>query len=571
VLKNVVRETLYRHGGTFARTDIPQGNIKPCAATTTLRRKSSDGEDYVDKILFEMEALQKLLAGMNKATKAVSATMGPNGRNCLYERIPDNFVLSTRDGVSVARQIKLEDPFENMGAQLLCSVANEQVATCGDGTTLTFVLTNSIFSQGVKAVGVGANPVAIKRGILAGCEAVVSKLVKSKIDVLPGMIAQVATISANNDQFLGDLIATAMDKAGKDGVVICEESRTPDSSLELMEGVQFASGYLAPEFITDSERQECVLEDVAILLYEKPLRHIVALAPRLKELFASGKSFLVVSEDVMDEALAFLRVNAKPPEGRPPLRCCAVKSMGLHHLQDLAALTGGKVITDAQGIKVADIQLSYLGNAKKVIVKSQITTIIANEGENPALVQRIKELRSQVESAGDQFERDRLQARLAHLSGGVAIIRIGANTVLEMQEKKDRLEDSLHATRAAEQEGVLPGGGLALARAASAVDALKLDGDEAIGAQIVKKACLEPLKTIAKNSGENGDLILQTCLKSKKPNWGYNARSGAYGDLVALGVIDPLKVLRNALVNAATQSGLMLITSTLVSNDREKR
>jgi chaperonin GroEL len=386
------------------------------------------------------------------------------------------------------------------------------------------------------------------------------------------MIAQVATISANNDEFLGSLIATAMEKAGKDGVVVCEESRTPESSLQLMEGVQFSSGYLAPEFVTDSERQECVLEDVAILLYEKPLRQILAFAPRLKELFQEGKSFLVIAEDVLDEALGVLRANAKPGDGRPPLRCCAVKSpAGLASLVDLAALTKGRVITDAQSIKIGDVQIGWLGHAKKVIVKSNLTTIVADEGENPALVQRLRELRTQVESAADQFERDRVQARLAQLSGGVAIIRIGANTVLEMNEKKDRLEDSLHATRCAEQEGVLPGGGLALARAASAVDSLKLDGDEKIGAGIVKKACFEPLKTIASNSGELGDLILQTCLKSKKQNWGWNARTGTYCDLVTAGVLDPVKVLRSALVNASTQASLMLITSTLVSNDKEKK
>lgn len=518
------------------------------------------------QILLNPDVLPKLLKGAQVVRKSVAATMGPNGRNCVYERFGDNVVLSTRDGVTVARQIELEDVFENMGAQMVRGVANEQVVECGDGTTLSTVLTESIFAEGVKAITVGANPVAIKRGIEKAVIAIVAELQKYKVDVEDDMLLYVATISANNDKFLGNLISTAMIKAGKDGVVVCEESRTPESSLEIMEGVQFASGYMAPEFVTNEERKECVLEDVYILLHEKPLRHLQPMMPVLKQIVEQGKSFLVIAEDVVDEAFSSLRINAKPPEGAIPRKFCSVKSPGgLEHLKDLAALTGAKVLTESLGIKLSDVQLSYLGHAKKIIIRQNNTTIISDEKENPALTQRIQELRTQVTSTTDNFERDRLQGRLARLSGGVAIIKIGANTLLEMQEKKDRLEDSLHATRCAELEGVVPGGGVALARASSNINII-LEGDESIGAKIVQKACLEPIKTIANNSGENGDLICRETLKQKNPNFGYNARSGEYGNLVSMGVLDPFKVIRTALQTSASVASLMLISEVLVSS-----
>lgn len=512
------------------------------------------------------DALHKLLSGVNLIADAVKSSLGPSGRNCVYERIGNNLSVSTRDGVTIAEQIEASDLHENMGVNLVKGVAREAVDSSGDGTTTATLLAQAIFSEGVKAITVGANPVAIKRGIEKATKVVIESLKAMARPVSGNGITQVATISANNDEFLGGLIADAITKAGEDGVVTVEVSRSPNSSLEIVDGLQFGTGYLSPAFINRPERNECILEDVCVLLYEKKLATILAARPLLKQLVDDGKKLLVIAEDVTDEALAVLAISAE----KGPLGCVAVKTPGgVDHLQDIGALVKGTVITELSGIKLKDIGISHLGHAKKVIVKPTTTTIIADEGENQKLAQRLAELRTQVSEATDENSRLRLQGRLARLAGGVAVIKVGAATELEMLERKDRIEDAMHATRCAVKEGVLPGGGVALAHACPDIFNTVTDEDELAGISIIRKACLAPLRTLAENGGESPEYILKQVLRGPDSTYGWNARSDEYGDMFEMGVIDPLRVVRVALESAASVAGLMLITNCLVSNERK--
>jgi chaperonin GroEL len=519
------------------------------------------------------EALHKILAGVNLIADAVKATLGPSGRNCVYERPVTNQPISTRDGVTVANQIDSPDPFENIGVEMVKGVARETVDQSGDGTTTATLLAQAIFSEGVKAITVGANPVALKRGIEKAVAAVVDSLKGMSRPVEGPMLRQVATISANNDEFLGGLIADAIEKAGTDGVVTVEVSRSPESSLDVVEGMQIGTGYLSPYFVNRPEKNECVLEDVYILLHEKKLATILAMRPLLKRLADEGKTLLVIAEDVIDEALGVLSISAK----QGPLRCAAVKTPGgVEALEDLAALTGGRVLTELLGVKLKDIDISFLGHAKKIIVKAQSTVIVADSAVNERLNQRKEELRTQITEAQDEGVRLRLQSRLARLAGGVAVIRVGGTTELEMNERKDRIEDAMHAARCAQKEGVVVGGGIALARCSSPENALPgLSGDEKIGAMIVGKACLAPVRTLAENAGKSAEYIEGKIMEwQPKDNptleWGWNARTDTFEDLTAAGVIDPVRVVRTALESAASVTALMLITHTLVANSREK-
>lgn len=518
------------------------------------------------RILSGIEVLPALLKGVNRIAAPVAASLGPSGRNCVYERLQTNQPISTRDGVTICSQIDAEDPYENIAVELVKGVAREAVEQSGDGTTTSVILTQAIFAEGVKAVSVGANPVALKRGIEKASGAVVEQLKRMARPLEGDQLRQVATISANNDEFLGGLIASAMEKAGDDGVVTVEISRKPESYLEVVDGMQFGNGMLSPAFITNPERNECVLEDVCVLLHEKKLTTIRPLLPLIQQMAQDGKSILVIAEDVTDEALGILAVNTE----RKLLRACAVKTPGgVEHLQDIAALTGGTVITETSGIKLGEVTLKHLGRAKKVIVKPVSTTIVAPEGDNPALESRLRNLRTQVsESAG--AEQLRLQGRLARLAGGIAVIRVGGVTEPEMLERKDRIEDAMHAARCAKAEGVLPGGGTALLRVGHQVPSIA-DHDENIGAQIVSKACLAPLFTLAENGGKSPQFVYERIWTiTGNDNFGWNARTNEYGDMIEMGILDPLRVVRVALETAASVAGLMLITHCLVSNEREK-
>lgn len=516
------------------------------------------------KILSGLEAVQALLHGISTVATATGKTLGPNGRNVVYERTQTNLPVSTRDGVTCIQQFDLEDPFEQMGARMVRGVSEETVDSAGDGTTTAAILTLAILSEGVKAITSGANPVALKRGIEKATASVVSRLKEIAIPVTGNMIQQVATISSNNDEFLGGLIATAMEKAGDDGVVTVEISRKPESYLEIVDGLQFLTGYLAPSFVNNPEKAECVLEDVDILIHEKKLATIKPLLALIQSRVTEGKSLLVIAEDVTDEALAILSVNTE----RKLLHACAVKSPGgLEHLQDVAALTKAKVITETSGLKLSDITAEHLGHAKRVVVKSQSTTLISDTGENQFLNRRLKELRTQVTEASDETAKLRLQSRLARLSGGIAIIKVGAATELEMLDRKDRIEDAMHATRCAKSEGVLPGGGIALLRCAEHYT-FPGEGDEKLGAEIVRRACYAQIRTLAENSGKSADYVVEKVAKQSL-SFGWNARKDHYEDLLLAGVLDPLKVVKVALESAASVAGLALITSTLVASERK--
>jgi len=513
------------------------------------------------KILSGKDVLGKLLSGVNLIADPVKASLGPNGRNCVYERLQSNQPISTRDGVTIAQQIEAEDPFENIAVETLKGVAREAVDQSGDGTTTATLLAQAIFAEGVKAITVGANPVALKRGIERATVAVTDSLKSMARPVSGDMVRQVATISANNDEFLGGLIADAMKAAGDDGVVTVEISRKPESELVIMDGMQLASGFIVPEFVTNKDKNECVLEAPYILLWEKKLPQIKAAKAWLDGLVKDGKSFLIIAEDVTDEALGIMAANAVRG-----VRFCAIRNPGgTDLLNDIGALTNGTVFTESLDVKLQDVKIGMLGRAKRVVVKSNYTTIIADSGENDALTRRLSELRTQVKEAVDEGARLRLQGRLARLVGGVAVIRVGANTELEMLEKKDRLEDAMHATRCATAEGVLPGGGIALLRAADSL--VGLEPDLETGAAIVRRACVAPIATLAQNSGKSADYIIE---RVRRENVGWNARTDAFGDMIEMGVLDPLRVVRVALESAASVAGIMLITATLVSNGREK-
>src|SRR6059036_142126 len=523
------------------------------------------------EITYSEECRQTILRGVNKLADAVKVTLGPRGRNVVLEKRFGS-PLSTKDGVTVAKEIELKDPKKNVGAQLVREVASKTSDVAGDGTTTATVLAQAIFREGVKAVTAGSNPMDLKRGIEKAVEAVVEKIKKISKPVQGKAIAQVGTISANNDENIGEIIAKAMEKVGKDGVITVEEAKSMETSLEVVEGMQFDRGYLSPYFITDPERMECVLEDCHILIHEKKISNMKDLLPILEQIAKMGRPLLIIAEDVEGEALATLVVNKL----RGTLQVAAVKAPGFGDrrkamLQDIATLTGGKAITEDLGIKLENVQIGDLGQAKKITVDKDNTTIVEGKGKHSDIEGRVKEIRGQIDKTTSDYDREKLQERLAKLVGGVAVIKVGAATETEMKEKKARVEDAMHATRAAVEEGIVPGGGVALSRCVGALDKLKAEGDEQIGINVVKRALVEPLRQIAENSGEEGAIVLGKVNDSKDNNYGYNALTGEYEDLVKAGVLDPTKVVRTALQIAGSIGSLMLTAEALVAEIPEEK
>ncbi len=515
---------------------------------------------------------QAILRGVNILADAVKITLGPKGRNAVIEK-KFGAPIITKDGVTVAKEIELPDPLENMGAQMVREVASKTSDVAGDGTTTATVLAQAIFREGVRTVAAGASPMALKRGIDKAVEVAVAEIKRLSREVKGDMIAQVGTISANTDKQVGSIIAEAMKKVGKDGVITVEESKTMETTLEVVEGMQFDRGYLSPYFVTDPERMECLLEDVHILIHEKKISSMKDLLPLLEQTAKMSKPLLIIAEEVDGEALATLVVNKL----RGTLQCAAVKAPGFGDrrkamLEDIAVLTGGKAITEELGIKLENLKLEDLGRAKKITIDKDNTTIVAGAGKASEIEGRIKQLRVQVEEATSDYDKEKLQERLAKLVGGVAIIKVGAATETELKEKKARVEDAMHATRAAVEEGIVPGGGTALLRCLPALEKLKLDDDEAIGVNIVKRALEEPLRQISQNAGHEGALVVGRVRDSKDEHFGFNAETGEFGDLVKAGVIDPAKVTRLALQNAASIVSLMLTTEVLIAehNGEEK-
>jgi len=513
---------------------------------------------------------QSILRGVNILADAVKITLGPKGRNAVIEKKFGAPVI-TKDGVTVAKEIELQDSLENMGAQMVREVASKTSDVAGDGTTTATVLAQAIFREGVKTVAAGASPTALKRGIEKAVAVAVDEIQKLHKDVKGEMIAQVGTISANNDKQIGNIIAEAMKKVGKDGVITVEESKTMETTLEVVEGMQFDRGYLSAYFVTDAERMECALEDVRILIHEKKISSMKDLLPLLEQLAKSGKPLLIIAEDVEGEALATLVVNKL----RGTLQVAAVKAPGFGDrrkamLEDIAILTGGKAITEDLGIKLENVKLEDLGRAKKVTIDKDNTTIVEGAGKASEIEGRVKQIRQQIDITTSDYDKEKLQERLAKLVGGVAVIKVGAATETELKEKKARVEDAMHATRAAVEEGIVPGGGVALIRCITALEKLKLQDDEAIGVNIVKRALEEPLRQIALNAGQEGAVIVGRIRESKDDNFGFNADTEEFGDLVKAGVIDPAKVTRLALQNAASIAGLMLTTEALVADIKEE-
>jgi chaperonin GroEL len=523
-------------------------------------------------ISFGEESRRSLLAGINRLADAVKVTLGPKGRNVVIEKKFGSPTI-TKDGVTVAKEIELEDKLENTGAQMVREVASKTSDTAGDGTTTATVLAQAIFREGVKTVAAGANPMALKRGIDKAVENVVAEIKKLSKPVKGDSIAQVGTISANGDATIGNLIAEAMDKVGKDGVITVEESRTLETSLEVVEGMQFDRGYLSPYFVTDSERMEAVLDDAMILIHEKKISSMKDLLPLLEQVARQGKPLIIIAEDVEGEALATLVVNKL----RGTLQVCAVKAPGFGDrrkamLEDIAVLTGGKAITEDLGIKLESLQLTDLGRAKKVVVDKDNTTIVEGAGKQASIDGRIKQIRAQIEDTTSDYDREKLQERLAKLVGGVAVIKVGAATETELKEKKARVEDAMHATKAAVEEGIVPGGGVAFIRAQKALEGFVLENDdENIGVGIVKRALEEPLRQIVANSGQEGAVIVDKVRSNRAASYGYNAETGEYGDMLAMGVVDPTKVSRSALQNAASIAGLLLTTEALISELPEEK
>jgi chaperonin GroEL len=512
---------------------------------------------------------QAILRGVNALADAVKITLGPKGRNAVIEK-KFGAPIITKDGVTVAKEIELQDPLENMGAQMVREVASKTSDVAGDGTTTATVLAQAIFREGVKTVAAGASPTALKRGIERAVEAAVEELKKLHKDVKGDMIAQVGTISANNDRQIGSIIAEAMKKVGKDGVITVEESKTMETTLEVVEGMQFDRGYLSPYFVTDPERMECALEDVRILIHEKKISSMKDLLPLLEQIAKLGKPLLIIAEDVEGEALATLVVNKL----RGTLQCAAVKAPGFGDrrkamLEDIATLTGGKAVTEDLGIKLENVKMEDLGKAKKVTIDKDNCTIIEGAGKSSEIEGRVRQIRTQVEDTTSDYDKEKLQERLAKLVGGVAVIKVGAATETELKEKKARVEDAMHATRAAVEEGIVPGGGVALIRCIAVLDKLKVEGEEAIGVNIVKRALEEPLRQIALNAGAEGAVIVGRVRESKDDNFGFNADTEEFGDMIKAGVIDPAKVTRLALQNAASIAGLMLTTEALVADIKE--
>jgi chaperonin GroEL len=519
---------------------------------------------------FDESARHSLLRGVEKLAKAVKATLGPSGRNVILDKKFGSPTI-TKDGVTVAKEIELENPYENMGAQLVREVASKTSDIAGDGTTTATVLAEAIYREGLKNVTAGANPTSLQRGINKAVEAVVAELGKISKKVSDSSeIAQVATVSANWDKTIGQIIADAMEKVGKDGTITVEEAKSIETTLDVVEGMQFDKGYLSPYFATNAEAMEAILENAYILIHEKKISSLKDLLPLLEKVAKGGRPLLIIAEDVEGEALATLVVNKL----RGTLQVCAVKAPGFGDrrkamLEDIAVLTGGRCITEDLGIKLESISLDDLGKAKRIVVEKEATTIVEGEGKSKDIQGRVAQIRRQIEETTSDYDREKLQERLAKLAGGVAVINVGAATETEMKEKKARVEDALHATRAAVEEGIVPGGGVALIRAQKALGNLKLEGDEAIGAQIVHRAVEAPLRQLADNAGQEGALIVQE-VKKGKGNEGYNVATGAYEDLVKAGVVDPTKVTRSALQNASSISGLLLTTEALVTEIPEK-
>ena len=521
---------------------------------------------------FDTDARAALKRGVDQLAQAVKVTLGPKGRNVVIDR-KFGAPTVTKDGVTVAKEVELPDPVENMGAQMVKEVATKTSDLAGDGTTTATVLAQAIFREGLKNVTAGANPMAIKRGIDKAVEKVVAELKALSTDTKGKKeIAQVGTISANNDEEIGNLIADAMEKVGKDGVITVEEARGLETTLETVEGMQFDRGYLSPYFVTDPERMEAVLEDAVVLIHDKKISAMKDLLPVLEKVAQMGKPLLIIAEDVEGEALATLVVNKL----RGTLRVCAVKAPGFGDrrkamLQDIAILTGGQVISEEVGFKLENATLNDLGKAKRIVIDKDNTTIVDGAGEQDKIKGRIEEIRVAIEKSTSDYDREKLQERLAKLAGGVAVINVGAATETEMKEKKARVEDALHATRAAVEEGIVPGGGVALLRVQSKLDDLQVDEeDERIGVNIIRRALEEPIRQIAENAGAEGSIIVDKVRNDKNPNFGYNARTETFEDLVDAGVIDPTKVTRTALQNAASIASLLLTTECVVVEKPEE-
>jgi chaperonin GroEL len=520
---------------------------------------------------FDVDARDAMLKGVEKLSKAVKVTLGPKGRNVILDKKYGSPTV-TKDGVSVAKEIELEDAFENMGAQMVREVASKTSDVAGDGTTTATVLAEAIYREGLKNVTAGANPMSLKRGIDKASEALVDALAKmSKKTKSTEELAQVGTISANGDTAIGKIIADAMAKVGEDGPITLEESKSMDTSLEVKEGMLFDKGYLSPYFVTNAEAMEAELEDPYILLFEKKISNLQDMLPLLQNVAKSSKPLMIIAEDIEGEALATLVVNKL----RGTLNVCAVKAPGFGDrrkamMEDIAILTAGKFITEDLGIKLESVTLADLGRAKRVTVSKDETVIVDGAGKKVDINARVDQIKRQIEETTSDYDREKLQERQAKLAGGVAVINIGAATESEMKEKKARVEDALHATRAAAKEGIVPGGGVALIRAQKALDSLKLEGDEAIGAQIVRKACEAPLRQLVDNAGIEGAIVVQEVKKAKGNN-GYNVATGEYVDMIAAGIIDPTKVTRSALQNAASIAGLLLTTECMITDIPEKK
>ena len=522
------------------------------------------------QLMFESEARQLILKGVEKLSRAVKATLGPRGRNVILDKKFGSPTI-TKDGVTVAKEIELENPFENMGAQMVREVASKTSDIAGDGTTTATVLAESIYREGLKNVTAGANPMDLKRGIDKATEVIVDELKKMSKKVKDrSEISQVATISANGDTTIGDIIADAMDKVGKDGTITVEEAKAIDTTLDVVEGMQFDKGYLSPYFATNAEAMEAVLDDPYILLFEKKISNLQDLLPLLQSIAKSSRPLLIIAEDVEGEALATLVVNKL----RGTLQVCAVKSPGFGDrrkamMEDIAVLTGGRFISEDLGIKLEGVQLSDLGRCKRVTIDKENTTLVEGAGKASDIQGRIAQIRRQIEETTSDYDREKLQERLAKLAGGVAVINVGAATETEMKEKKARVEDALHATRAAVEEGIVPGGGVALIRCQSALDSMKVAGDAAIGADIVRRACEAPIRQLVTNGGLDGAIVVQD-IKKGKGNFGYDVAKAEYVDMVKAGIIDPTKVTRIALQNAASIASLLLTTECMVTEIPEK-
>ena len=523
------------------------------------------------QIVYSENSRQAILRGVNQLADAVKVTLGPKGRNVVLEKKFGGPTI-TKDGVTVAKEVELKDPLENMGAQMVREVASKTSDIAGDGTTTATILAQAIFRDGVKSVAAGANPMALKRGIEKAVIAVVEEVKKFSKPVSGDAIAQVGTISANGDAEIGNTIADAMKKVGKDGVITVEESKTMVTELQTVDGMQFDRGYLSPYFVSDPDRMEAVLEDPYILIHEKKISNMKDLLPLLEQIARSGKPLLIIAEEVEGEALATLVVNKL----RGTLNAAAVKAPGFGDrrkamLDDIAILTGGKSIMEETGIKLEGVRLEDLGRAKRVTIDKDNTTIVDGAGTQKGIEGRIKQLRAQIDETTSDYDREKLQERLAKLAGGVAVIKVGAATETEMKEKKARVEDALHATRAAVEEGIVPGGGVALLRAGRVLATLKAEGDEQIGIDIIRKATEEPLRQISGNAGYEGAIVIERVRSNESPNFGFNAATGNYEDLVQSGVIDPTKVTRSALQHAASISALMLTTEAMICEIPEKK